>query len=208
MALLIFARKFDKNLIRKVKDSSFRYCSSATTSTIPSENVPETVPKVQYPPILDMSKEAVQDREKIAWHDEVKKVQTIEEKLLKINVPYYYGLRTIPLNDQYVYNCLPYMQHWTRTQVEKELPGDWYPHTAEEVDALVNNIREEFIEAILFQYQDYRYTFRNENRPFLKMIKKNTKFILIFRYSINTDVKPIWMSNYRKKKNVAEEPKR
>lgn len=156
MALLIFARKFDKNLIRKVKGSSFRYCSS-TASTSAGENVPETLPKVEYPPILDLSKKAEKEREKMAWHQEVAKVQTIEEKLLKVNVPYYYGLRTIPLNDQYVYNCLPYMQHWTRTQIEKELPGDWYPQSAEEVDALVNNIREEFIEAILFQYEGYRY---------------------------------------------------
>lgn len=162
MALSIFARKFDKNIIGKVKCSSFRYYSS-TSSISANENIPETSPKVEYPPILDLSKKAKKEREKMAWHKEVEKVQTIEEKLIKINVPYYYGLRTIPLNDQYVYNCLPYMQHWTRTQIEKELPGDWYSQSAEEVDALVNNIREEFIEAILFQYQGYRYIFEKKN---------------------------------------------
>lgn len=155
MALSIFARKFDKNILRKVKSSSFRYCSSAAYINA-SENVPEVSPKVEYPPIEDLSTKAKKERIKAAWHKEVENVQTIEEKLLKINVPYYYGLRTIPLNDKYVYNCLPYMQHWTRTQIEKDLPGDWYSQSAEDVDALVNNIREEFIEAILFQYQGYR----------------------------------------------------
>lgn len=162
MALSIFARKFDKNIIRKVKGSSSRYSTVTNPTTWKkihpdSEKLSVTSGKVEYPPILDLSEKAKKERKKIAWHKEVEKVQTIEEKLLKVNVPYYYGLRTTPLKDQYVYNCLPYMQHWTRTQIEKELPGDWYPQSAEEVDALVSTIREEFIEAILFQYQGYRY---------------------------------------------------
>lgn len=153
MALSIFTRKFDKKLIRHLKYSNIRYFSSKITAaedTEQSENV-------EYPPILDLSKKAEAERRKVAWHNEVKKLNTIEEKLLKVNMPYYYGLRTTPLeNDEYLYNCLPFMQHWTRTQIENGLPSGWYHRPTEEIDSLANSIRDQFIEAIAFQYQGHR----------------------------------------------------
>lgn len=149
MALLIFARNFNKNTIRQLNYSAQRFCSSKSDAVEKSETV-------EYPPILDLSKKAKQIREKIAWHNEVKNLKTIEEKLIKVNMPYYYGLRTIPLNDEYHYDCLPYMQHWTRTQIENGLPNQWYQRPVEEIDGLVNSIRNQFMEAIAFQFNGYR----------------------------------------------------
>lgn len=122
-----------------------------------STDAPDAVQKVEYPPILDVSKKAVRTREKISWHDQVKAVQTIEEKLIKVNMPYYWGLRTIPLqNDEYHYNCLPYFQHWTRTQYEDGIPETWSKQSPEEVDRLVALVRAEIVDAIVFQYGSYR----------------------------------------------------
>lgn len=156
MALSLFSTKFTKNLAPHLRPGISilrRYC--ATQNAI-VKSTDDTV-KVEYPPILDQSKKAVADREKISWHEQVKKCLTIEEKLIKVNMPAYWGLRTIPLiNDEYHYNCFPYFQHWTRTQYENGLPSGWFKSSTEKVDGLVNSIREQIIEAISFQYQGLR----------------------------------------------------
>lgn len=157
MALSLFSTKLNTNLAPHLRPGISilrRYCAAQNVAVQSSE---ETV-KVEYPPILDPSKAAVAEREKLAWHEQVKKCSTIEEKLIKVNMPAYWGLRTTPLvNDEYHYNCLPYFQHWTRTQYENGLPNGWFKSPAEKVDGLVNNIREQIIEAISFQYRGFRY---------------------------------------------------
>lgn len=151
MALSMFCTKANRNAFIKFKPilvTFNRKCSVAQNLT----DVP--APKAEYPPIVDLSEAAVKERKKIAWHNQVKNLNTIEEKLIKVNMPYYYGLRTTPLvNDEYHYNCLPYIQHWTRTQIENGLPADWCKRPKEEIDGLVNKIRDDFIEAVMFQHQ-------------------------------------------------------
>lgn len=133
---------------------SCRYLSTKAQS---SQVAVEKVVKVEYPPILDLSPRAKQDHDKLYWHKQVEQVGTIEEKLMKVNMPYYYGLRTIPLqDDEHHYNCLPYFQHWTRTQYEEDLPETWFKVSPEEVDRLVAAVKEQVIEAIAFQYGSYR----------------------------------------------------
>lgn len=130
--------------------------SNYSQQAIAEPSTDDTPKRVEYPPILDLSKGAIAEREKLKWHNEVKKLNTIEEKILKMNMPYYYGLRTIPLqNDEYHYNCLPYFQHWTRTQYEDGIPETWFNQSAEDVDRLVAAVREQIIEAIAFQYNNY-----------------------------------------------------
>lgn len=113
--------------------------------------------RVEYPPIVDNSKKVVAEREKLAWHEKVKNCPTIEEKLIKVNMPAYWGLRTTPLiNDEYHYNCFPYFQHWTRTQYEYGLPTGWFKSSTDVIDDLVKNIRDQVMEAISFQYKGFR----------------------------------------------------
>lgn len=154
MALSLFGTKLNTNFAFRLRPSISalrRYC--ATQNAI--QNVSEET--VEYPPIIDNSRKAIADRTKMAWHEEVKKLNTVEEKLIKVNMPAYWGLRTTPLvNDEYCYNSLPYFQHWTRTQYESGIPKEWFKRSTEEIDSLVNNIREQVIEAISFQYQGYR----------------------------------------------------
>lgn len=156
MAFSLFSIKLNTNLVFRLKpgiSTLRRYCAAQNVARTSNE-ITDTV---KYPPIVDNSKEARLERKKIEWHEEVKMVKTIEEKLIKVNMPAYWGLRTTPLaNDEYCYNSLPYFQHWTRTQYESGLPSGWCKRTPEEIDGLVNNIREQVIEAISFQYQGYR----------------------------------------------------
>lgn len=156
MALSFVGKKLNKNLITRLNSRvTFFKQYSATQNAI--EKSINNAGKVEYPPILDPSKKAVVEREKIAWHETVKNVGTVEGKLIKVNMPAFWGLRTTPLeNDEYHYNCFPHFQHWTRTQYEDGLPNTWFKRSTEEVDGLVNKIREQIIEAISFQYQGYR----------------------------------------------------
>lgn len=156
MALSFFGKNLDKNLITRLnlRVISLQRCY-ATQNAI--EKSPINAEKVEYPPIIERTRKAYKEREKIAWHEAVKNVKTVEEKLIKVNIPAYWGLRTTPLeNDEYHYNCFPHFQHWTRTQYEDGLPKTWFKRSAEEIDGMVNSIREQIIEAISFQYQGFR----------------------------------------------------
>ena len=156
MALSFFGKKLDKNLITRL-NSRVVYLKQYYATQNAIEKSPSTAEKVQYPPILDRSKKAAVERAKIKWHEEVKNVTTVEGKLIKVNMPAYWGLRTTPLeNDEYHYNCFPHFQHWTRTQYEEGLPKHWFKRSTEEIDGLVNKIREQIIEAVSFQYQGLR----------------------------------------------------
>lgn len=155
MALSLFNTRFNLNVARRLHPSltSLRRYSAAQN----------TKHEVEYPPILDLGKKACAEREKLAWHEQVKKLNTIEEKLLKVNMPAYYGLRTTPLvNDEYHYNCFPYFQHWTRTQYETGIPANWCKQSSEQIDGLVNTIRDQIIEAISFQFHGCRREYEND----------------------------------------------
>ena len=112
MALSFFGKKLDKNLITRL-NSRVVYLKQYYATQNAIEKSPSTAEKVQYPPILDRSKKAAVERAKIKWHEEVKNVTTVEGKLIKVNMPAYWGLRTTPLeNDEYHYNCFPHFQQW------------------------------------------------------------------------------------------------
>lgn len=159
MAFLSVCTRFNRNLASRctifASQSQSTQKSSYSTETSPAKQ--NEVKPAEYPPILDLSPKAVAEREKLAWHAAVKDLNTIEEKLLKVNMPYYYGLRTTPLeNDEYHYNCLPFFQHWTRTQYEDGIPETWCKQSTEEVDRLVAAVKEQIFDAIAFQYGGYR----------------------------------------------------
>lgn len=158
MALSFVGKKFNKNLITRLNSRIIFVKQDYSTQNAIEKRPPNAKPvKVEYPPILERTRKAYKEREKIAWHEAVKNVKTIEEKLIKVNIPAYWGLRTTPLeNDEYHYNCFPYFQHWTRTQYENGLPNGWFKRSTEEIDGLVNKIREQIIEALAFQYHGYR----------------------------------------------------
>jgi len=95
----------------------------------------------------------------------------VEEKMIKINMPRYYGYKVVDFNDSKIpYNALPLTQHYTRTVVEDlELPSpSASASTAPEVadqgdkntsseDALVKATREDVIEALEFAHDYYKW---------------------------------------------------
>ncbi|KAJ4433110.1 large ribosomal subunit protein mL65 [Periplaneta americana] len=122
----------------------------------------------QYPPILDTSYEARKRREKSEWHEQIKSLKTVEEKLMKINMPRYYGWRTTMFEENDIpYNCLPLVQHATRTHLKdfKGLPS--YLPKLDEADELMLEIKPQIEEALLFEYnyRSRKHEYVNDGNP-------------------------------------------
>lgn len=122
-------------------------------STRPAANLSdEYTEKPEYPPIQDLSFKARKKRAAQTWHEQVKNVTTVEGKLIKVNMPRYYGFRTIMLGDERVpYNCLPLSQHYTRTLFEnvQKLP-EFYDAAGESVDSFAKSLQGSIEDAVGF----------------------------------------------------------
>lgn len=161
MSLAILWTRINKNQLIKLKTNVLGLCgrhrSTEATITESDDGKSTATERVTYPPILDMSAKARRIRRKIAWHEEVKNLNTIEEKLIKVNMPRYYGWQMMMMTDKdFPYNALPYVQHYTRTQFEDGLPTEWSKHSPEQLDAIVNGIRDQIEDAVLWHHQGYR----------------------------------------------------
>lgn len=74
----------------------------------------------EYPPIIDLSRDARRKRRLEAHYEEYKQVGTVEEKLFKLNLPKYYGYKSLMLGQENMpYNCLGLIQHLTRTDLKE-----------------------------------------------------------------------------------------
>lgn len=127
-----------------------RYISSAL------HNESEYTSTPQYPPILDLSFEKKLERKKEAVYEEIKKVKTIEEKQIKLNIPRCYGFKThLFTEDRIPYHSLPLAQHITRTHliVDNNLP-EYYKNI--QVDEHVKHLKADLEELILMELEGYK----------------------------------------------------
>lgn len=54
---------------------------------------------VEYPPILDNSYKSKINRKTLEWRKKIEKISTIEEKLIELNIPRYYGYKVCMLGE-------------------------------------------------------------------------------------------------------------
>lgn len=111
---------------------------------------------VIYPSILDLSYHGRLKRKHEKWHNKIKKLETVEEKLIGMNMPHYYGWKSLCLEEGKIpYNSLKHAQYITRTHVtnSNKLP-DFYDSiiTTEKLDALVQTITKHIENVIIFEY--------------------------------------------------------
>lgn len=143
------------------------------SSSAASENIVETVvspnfsesavvkekskiSNVEYPPILDLSREATNRRKREEWHNKIKHIGTVEEKIIELNMPRYYGWKAYEIEEGVIpYDPLPFAQYVTRTHMVNEpgLPA-YYDSllTPESLDASVQQIKSQIEDAIVFEY--------------------------------------------------------
>lgn len=119
----------------------------------------EYTDKPNYPPIVNMEVKQKFLRRREEWYDRMKvNAKTVEEKLIAINLPRYYGYKCLMLNDQqFHYNCLPFIQHATRTALNdiNQMPNVYNNISKEQMDALVQTVKSDIEDAILFEFTGY-----------------------------------------------------
>lgn len=111
-----------------------------------------------YPEILDVSATAVKARSLAAYHESLKDIKTVEEKIFKLNMPKYYGWKSVQLLEHSIpLQSLPFMQHTTRTHFIKAnaLP-DFYLSYDSAASYIAKQLKSEIEDAIMFEYQGLR----------------------------------------------------
>lgn len=128
------------------------HISKSLSSPVLSDNN-EYTDTPMYPAILDMSSESVNLRERDMKLDKLKKIGTIEEKLIGINMPRYYGWSSLMLHEgNYPFNFMPFVQHITRTDfIEVESLPFTNSNSQSEVNSAVDKIRPQLQDALVME---------------------------------------------------------
>ncbi|OAD60324.1 28S ribosomal protein S30, mitochondrial [Eufriesea mexicana] len=167
--------KFSISVLKTI----IRKCTSTTQNK--TENV-------IYPPILDLSYRARIRRKGQEWHDKIKKLETVEEKIYGINMPHYYGWKSLHLKEGNVpYNSLQHAQYITRTHLmnDHKLP-DFYDSviTTEQLDTLVQTLKYHIKNIVMFEYnhrltqQEIKEEIKEEKE---KLIQNSITNALVFQ---------------------------
>ena len=125
-------------------------------ATAATTELSEYTDKPIYPEIISNSYDSKKLRKYEEWHDQIKNLNTIEEKLIKINMPRYYGHKSVILSDgKFPYNCLPLTQHYTRTALTETQPN-YLTTNPELVNSFTEQIKSDVVDAIEFCTDFYR----------------------------------------------------
>ncbi|XP_017891276.1 39S ribosomal protein S30, mitochondrial [Ceratina calcarata] len=125
------------------------------TRKLSSTTVSNETEDVVYPPILDLSRAARVRRNKEEWHEKIKRLYSVEEKLFGINMPRYYGWKSMIVEEGRVrYNSLDHAQYITRTHVmnEHKLPAVYDTLSNEQLDSVVENVKHHIEKIVSFEY--------------------------------------------------------
>jgi small subunit ribosomal protein S30 len=129
-------------------------------STAFQEYVPESewTDAPQYPPIVDNCYPQLKQKRLISWHEKIKKIETIEEKMIEINMPKYYGYKSLMLDEKtYPYNTLPFFQYATNTEfIEENSLTPANEADAKKIENFLNLVRSEVQDAFEFELDGYR----------------------------------------------------
>lgn len=128
------------------------HLSRSLSSTVQADNNEYTdIP--MYPTILNLSPESVIRRERDVKLDKLKKLGTIEEKLIGINMPRFYGWSSLMLHEgNYPLNIMPFVQHITRTDfIEAESFPFTNRNSQSEVNSAVDKIRPQLQDALIME---------------------------------------------------------
>lgn len=141
-----------KGLVKYKTSCTYINKYAKRTSSTSSENE-EYTKSPQYPPILDLSPLVSYKRERDYKLNKLKRIGTVEEKFLGINIPRYYGWSSLILKEgSYPFNFLPFVQHITRTDV---IISEKLPFTStlsqSEFDNVLSTIRPQLQEAIIME---------------------------------------------------------
>lgn len=109
----------------------------------------EYVDEPCYPPIVDLSRQARKNRAADAVAQSVTDLPTVEEKLIQLNEPKYYGFWSLKLSERLIgHNLLPFIQFATRTTLSRDLPK-----VSEQAAALAPALSDKVQQAIVQEFE-------------------------------------------------------
>ncbi|TDG41441.1 hypothetical protein AWZ03_012142 [Drosophila navojoa] len=121
----------------------------------------------EYPVIRDLSYKSRKQQTAAEWHEQIRQLPTVEEKMIKVNMPRYYGYKVVDLNDTKIpYNALPLTQHYTRTVLEElPTPQATTEDKKDDLDATVKIARDDIIEALEYAHDVYKHQLQLMETP-------------------------------------------
>ncbi|XP_051172636.1 28S ribosomal protein S30, mitochondrial [Leptopilina boulardi] len=135
-----------------------KHSSSAVQVSQNSENnlINNVSEEVEYPEILDLSFPAQQLRKFDEMRQFIQRQKTIEEKLIALNMPRYYGFYAMQMLEHEIhYNTLDQTQFLTRTHImpTNELPSFYNDLiSSEKLDEIVANVRSQIEDVLVLEY--------------------------------------------------------
>ncbi|XP_037937838.1 28S ribosomal protein S30, mitochondrial-like [Teleopsis dalmanni] len=170
-----------------INASNNRCLATKVQPAAQTNNNSEYTDEPQYPEIQDVSFKARKVREKEDWYKEIEEVPTVEEKLIKINMPRYYGYKVFKLTDEKLpYNCLPAIQHYTRTIFENA-DENIAPEALQKINIFVEAAKSDVQDALEFAHEYYKHKYPNTSdidpqvmeRTFTQLIVEQINRVLI-----------------------------
>lgn len=129
-----------------LKDTVYKYPAPVEDNSLPAE----------YPKIEDLSTEATNSRLREIYYDKIKALNTVEEKLIALNLPKFYGWPTFHLKENQVpYDYLPFAQYITRSVIceQSTLP---LLVSEEQIRPLIAQLKAELEKVLIFELQNKR----------------------------------------------------
>ncbi|XP_055379889.1 39S ribosomal protein S30, mitochondrial [Condylostylus longicornis] len=154
----------------------------------------------------EVIKESNEKNRKKTWKDILRNIQTVEEKIIKINMPKYYGYATVKLEDSRTpYNALNMVKHYTNTSFEEvdNLP-EFYNQFV--VDDVCKQITSEIVDSIEFSNEYFKFqskkksskqtldevTVQQINQCLLKHLSKNFQHLSELEIDIRPRHEAFW----------------
>ncbi|XP_049938706.1 39S ribosomal protein S30, mitochondrial [Schistocerca serialis cubense] len=155
MAVVCALREKVVHLIKLRQQCVAAIRNSVKHSFSVSANEAEYTERPKYPPILDLSRRAIRERKEREWHEKIRSLETVEEKLFALNLPRYYGWRSLLLTEGHLlYDTFKFFRYITRTQFSsvEELPFS-FENNDTLSDDLFNKIKNDVQDALVFEYK-------------------------------------------------------
>ncbi|RVE43600.1 hypothetical protein evm_011750 [Chilo suppressalis] len=130
----------------------------------------------EYPPIMDNSLQARKSRKRESLFEKIKKLDTVEEKQIALNMPRYYGWQCVMLHEDTIpYNAMPMIKCYTRSHfIPVENLPNAYADTAVAAGEISKEVKTYIEDAIVMETDGLERDFILSNEKPINVVKEDT----------------------------------
>lgn len=145
------------NFVKNISSHWRTLSTVAKVETSPTSRESEYYDEAPYPPITRYPLKFTDFTEKKqkTRRDKIKSIETIEEKIIELNLPRYYGFKCLMLSDRFPYNPLPYVQFCTNTEFAEE-KSHVEEDESQKIDEFLKLVKPELIESLEFEIDGFK----------------------------------------------------